>query len=375
MNISMVDLKGQYHAIKGEIDEAISSVLEGSHFIMGPDVGALEKEVAEYLGVRYAIGVGSGTEALHIALMACGICGDEMEVIVPTFTFIATSEVVSLVGAVPVFADIDERTYNISVEDIRKKITKRTRAIIPVHLYGQPAAMDEILALAKEHGLAVIEDCAQSMGAAWKGRKTGSLGDAGCLSFFPSKNLGGYGDGGMIVTNRDDVAEKAKAIRVHGSKKKYFHHIVGFNSRLDTLQAAILRVKLRHLEEWNGRRRASAALYDSELEGTPYVTPKVAAGAHHVYHQYTIRTPKREELAAFLKEKGIPSMIYYPLCLHLQEVYKGLGYHKGDMPEAEKAQDEVLSLPMCPELTAEKVKAVTGAMKEFAGQHLAVGSR
>lgn len=364
MNIPMVNLKKQYQSIKTEIQEAISRVLEEASFIMGPDVRHLENEIAQYCGARHAIGVGSGTEALHISLLVLGI-NPKDEVIVPTFTFIATSEVISIIGAKPVFADIDPDTFNISINDLKKKITPKTRCIIPVHLYGQPADMDKILQIAKEHNLIIIEDCAQAMGAEWKGKKAGTLGDAGCLSFFPSKNLGGYGDGGMILTNRDEVAEKARAIRVHGSSKKYFHHTIGFNSRLDTLQAAILRVKLRYLDKWNDNRRQSAALYDRALKNSSFITPKVTGSVKHVYHQYTIKTPMRNKLQEFLKEKGISSMIYYPLCLHLQEVYKDLNLKKGDFPNAEKLQEEVISLPMCPELSPGEIKHITDSLIEF----------
>lgn len=364
MNIPMVDLKAQYHSLKEEMDAAVLKVLEESSFIMGPDVKRLEEEISQYMEVRHTIGVGSGTEALHIALMASGI-GPGDEVIVPTFTFIATSEVVALLGARPVFADIDAATFNIDPADMEKKITDKTRALIPVHLYGQSADMDRILEIAKRHNLLVVEDCAQAMGAAWKGTKVGTIGDVGCLSFFPSKNLGGYGDGGMIITNRDDIAENAKAIRVHGSSRKYFHHMLGLNSRLDTLQAAILRVKLPHLDRWNDMRRKAAAAYDRALEGSSYVIPKVVSDAHHVYHQYTIRTLLRNDLQGFLKEKGISSMIYYPLCLHLQEVYRCDNAPHGGFPVAERAQDEVISLPMCPDLTTEQIAYVTGALMEF----------
>lgn len=369
MNIPMVDLKSQYQKIKDEIQEAISKVLESTAFIMGPDVSQLEKEIAQYCGVKHAIGVGSGTEALHVSLMACGITAGD-EVIVPTFTFVATAEVVSILGAKPVFADINPRTFNISIEEIKKRITPKTRCIIPVHLYGQPAEMDEIMELAKKHNLLVVEDCAQAMGAEWKGKKAGSIGDTGCLSFFPSKNLGGYGDGGMILTNRDDLAEKAKAIKNHGSKKKYYHHMIGLNSRLDTLQAAILRVKFRYLDRWNELRRNAASLYDRAFSASPYIIPSVVEGAHHVYHQYTIRTPERDKLQAYLKEKGIASMIYYPLSLHLQEAYAASGYKMGDLPDAEACQKDVLSLPICPEMNEEKVAYVTSVMDEFKKTHL-----
>jgi dTDP-4-amino-4,6-dideoxygalactose transaminase len=369
MDVPMVDLKVQYASLKEEIQKAMAHVLEETSFIMGAEVKELEKRIAAYAGVRYAVGVGSGTEALHISLLGCGIKpGDE--VIVPTFTFIATAEVVSLVGAKPVFCDIDPRTFTMDPRDVERRITPRTRGIIPVHLYGQAANMDEIAALATKHGLVVIEDCAQSMGARWRGTMVGAIGDAGCLSFFPSKNLGGYGDGGMILTNRGDVAERVSAIRVHGSNRKYFHHILGLNSRLDTLQAAILLVKLGHLDEWNEKRRHAASLYDHALKESQFITPYVSPDITHVFHQYTIRTPLRDELQKFLKEKGVASMIYYPLALHLQEVFSDCGYKKGDLPVAEKAQDEVLSLPMFPELSEEQVSYCAGVLHEFQRERL-----
>lgn len=369
MNVPMVDLKAQYASIKEEIQRAVNKVLDETAFIMGPDVGLLEKEVAAYAGVSHAIGVGSGTEALHISLLSCGVKpGDE--VIVPTFTFIATAEVVSIIGAKPVFADIDPDTFNLDLRDVRKKLTPKTRAIIPVHLYGQPVPMDELGEIAREHNLLVIEDCAQAMGAEWKGKKVGTFGDSGCLSFFPSKNLGGYGDGGMIITNRDDVAERARAIRVHGSKVKYFHHTIGFNSRLDTLQAAILRVKLPHLDKWNEMRRNAARMYNEALRG--FQTPVVTPGATHVYHQYTLKTPHRDKLQPWLKEKGIASMIYYPLSLHLQEAFRDLGCQKGDLPGAERVQSEVISLPMFPELSGEQVSYIAGALESFQKEHAGV---
>jgi dTDP-4-amino-4,6-dideoxygalactose transaminase len=369
MNVPMVDLKVQYASLKDEIQKAMAHVLEETSFIMGAEVKELEKSIAAYAGVKHGVGVGSGTEALHISLLGCGIKpGDE--VIVPTFTFIATAEVVSLIGATPVFCDIDPRTFTMDPKDVEKRITSKTRCIIPVHLYGQPAPMDELLALAKSHHLMVIEDCAQSMGSRWKGTMTGTLGDTGCLSFFPSKNLGGYGDGGMILTNRDDVAEKIRAIRVHGSNKKYFHHILGLNSRLDTLQAAILLVKLGHLDEWNERRRHAASLYDRALAGTLFIAPPVLPEVTHVFHQYTIRTARRDELQQFLKERGIASMIYYPLSLHLQEVFSDCGCKKGDLPVAERAQDEVLSLPMFPEITDDQVNYVASALQDFQHEKL-----
>ena len=367
MNIPMVDLKVQYKKYKHDFDNAVINVMESTSFILGPEVQAFEKEMADYSKSKYSFGVASGTDALLIALLALKIgAGDE--VIVPAFTFIATSEVVSRTGATPIFADVNPDTFNIDIESARKKITSKTKAIIPVHLYGQSADMDACMALAKEHNLFVVEDCAQSQGAQWKGQKVGTIGDIGCFSFFPSKNLGGYGDGGMILTNRDDLVDTIKALRNHGSFERYYHLLHGFNSRLDSMQAAILRVKLTHIEEWNKMRRDAAYRYTEGLKNTPYTPPADKnEGIGHVYHQYTIKVPsKRNELQKFLAEKGVSSMIYYPLSLHKQDVYKDLGYKNGDFPASESLEDQVLSLPMYPEITKEQTDYVIEALKEFA---------
>lgn len=367
MNIPMVDLKIQYNKYKSDFDNAAIRVMESTAFIMGPEVQSFEKEVAEYSKVKHSFGVASGTDALLIALLALKI-GKGDEVIVPDFTFIATSEAVSRTGATPVFADVNPDTFNLDFNSAEKKLTPKTKAIIPVHLYGQSVDMDSCMEFAKKHNLYVIEDCAQSQGAEWKGRKVGTIGDIGCFSFFPSKNLGGYGDGGMILTNRDDIADTIKALRNHGSFERYYHLIHGFNSRLDSMQAAILRVKLTHLEEWNNMRREVAHRYTDGLKNTPYTPPADNnEGVGHVYHQYTIKVPsKRNELQKFLAEKGISSMIYYPLSLHKQEVYSDLGHKTGDFPASESLEDQVLSLPMYPELTKEQTDYVVEALKEFA---------
>jgi dTDP-4-amino-4,6-dideoxygalactose transaminase len=413
MNIPLVDLKAQYDSIREEIDEAIHKVIEGGQFILGPEVEALEHEIAAYLGVRYAVGVASGTEALQLALLACGIKPGDRVITTP-FTFIATAEAITQCGATPVFVDIDPRTYNIDPVKVEqylqfRQITGhqsprtptpgsnsvgsplprgersevRVKAILPVHLYGQPADMEPILRLARKYDIRVIEDCAQSLGAAYttsesksrSSRKLGSLGDAGCLSFFPSKVLGAYGDGGMVVTNDREIAERVRMLRNHGCQEKYYHLIPGFNSRLDSLQAAILRVKLRHLDEWIEQRQKKAALY-SRLLGTidgiqpPYVAPY----AHHVFNYYTIRIPTSPEsqseplrtaLQQHLSSRGIATAIYYPLSLHLQQVYKHLGYKPGDFPESEKAQEEVLSLPIYPELEDEQIENIAAVIGKF----------
>ena len=354
--IPLIDLKKQYETIKDEINKTIQQVINDGRFILGPDVAAFEEKMTAYLGVKYAVGVGSGTDALEIALLALGI-GDGDEVITTPFTFIATAEAITNCGARPVFVDIDSKTYCIDPDLIEAKITEKTKAILPVHLYGHPAEMDKILNLAKKYNLKVIEDCAQALGAEYKGIKVGSIADAGCLSFFPGKNLGCFGDGGMMVTNNEEVYTKAKMLRHHGSKKKYYHSISGFNSRLDTLQAAILRVKLKYLDEWNERRRQNAKFYAELLSKSATVTvPFVSPQGKHSYNYYTIRVKERDEVQQELKLAGIGNMVYYPLCLHLQEVYRELGYKAGDFPEAEKASEEVLSLPMFAELAEGQIK-------------------
>jgi len=365
MNIPIADLKGQYLSIKEEINSAIKEVLSETSFILGRQVALLEEETARYFGVKFAAGVASGTDALVLALLAAGI-GDNDEVITTPFTFIATAEAISRTGAKPVFCDIDPVTYNIDPKKIEAKINKRTKAILPVHLYGLPCEMDEIVAIAKEYNLKVIEDCAQSFGTEYKHRKAGSIGDCGCLSFFPGKNLGCYGDGGMVVTNNPETYEKIKMLRSHGSKDKYFYSLHGFNSRLDTIQAAILRVKLKYIDKWIGMRRDNAAYYNSLLNKIKEVSILfVPAYARHSFNYYTIRIKKgRASLQQSLKENGIASAIYYPLSLHLQEVYEDLGYKQGDFPIAEQAQNEVLSLPMYPELKNKQIQQIVTSLKK-----------
>jgi dTDP-4-amino-4,6-dideoxygalactose transaminase len=368
MKIPLVDLKAQYNSIKDEIDEAIRNVIENTQFILGPEVKALETEIAGYCQTKYAVGVASGTDALQLALLACGV-GPGDEVITTPFTFIATTETIIQCGAVPVFVDIDPKTYNIDAGGIKQKITRRTKCIMPVHLYGQSADMDPILELAKEHNLKVIEDCAQSLGAEYKGKKVGSLGDAGCLSFFPSKVLGAYGDGGMVVTNSQETADKLRMLRNHGGKEKYYHLIHGFNSRLDELQAAILRVKLRHLGQWIEQRRYKASLYSRLLrEVDGIVPPYEAPYARHIFNYYTIRVNgnelSRDKLKEHLNSKGVATAIYYPLSLHLQAVYKSLSHKTGDFLESERAQAQVLSLPMYPELEEEQIEKMAEMIRE-----------
>lgn len=355
MKIPILDLTAQYKSIKSEIDTAIARVVDSQHFILGPEVGAFESEVAAYCGTKYAIGVASGTDALILSLKALGI-GPGDEVITTPFTFFATAESISLVGAKPVFVDIDPKTYCINPELIEDAITKKTKAIIPVHLFGQCADMDRILEVAKINNLKVIEDTAQAMGATYKGKQAGSMGDAGALSFFPSKNLGGFGDGGMIITNSKELADKVRMLRVHGSTVRYIHSNIGTNSRLDALQAAILRVKLKHLNEWLDGRRKVAKYYDENLKNLPIGTPYVPPYNVHTYHLYVLRVkPSPEKLAKFLNDAGIEARTYYPVSLHLQECYKSLGYKKGDFKESELASPQTLAIPLFPELGTHEI--------------------
>jgi dTDP-4-amino-4,6-dideoxygalactose transaminase len=366
MSVPFFDLKIQNSKIRKEIDAAIAAVVDSAHFILGPNVAELEMETAAYHGAKYAVGVASGTDAIHLALRAAGI-GKDDEVITTPFTFVATAEVISFIGAKPVFVDIDPGTFNIDPDRIKAKINKRTKAIIPVHLFGQAAEMDPIMELAKQHNLKVIEDSCQAIGAKYHGKHVSTIGDAGCLSFFPTKNLGGFGDGGMVITNDENIYNTVRVLRGHGSKTTYHYDMVGFNSRLDEIQAAVLRIKLKHLEIWMEARRKNASLYGKLISGTVEM-PKEYANVRHVYNQYTVKAKDRNKLQEHLKAKGIGAMIYYPLALHLQNVYKNLGYKKGDLPNCEKVQDEVLSLPIFPELTETQITEVAGAIKEFYGK-------
>ena len=366
--IPLLDLRKQYHSIKPEIDARLREVLESSRFILGPQVKSLEEEIAGLCQVKHAVGVASGTDALELALRALGIKeGDE--VITTPFTFIGTTEAITQVGAKIVFADINLDSYNIDPQKIRDKITSKTRAIIPVHLYGQPCEMDEIVEIARENNLFVIEDCAQAIGAEYKGRRAGSFGNIGCFSFFPSKNLGGYGDGGMIVTNNQEISEKIRMLRVHGSKNKYFHLVQGRNSRLDEIQAGILRVKLKYLNKWNEQRRKKAKIYNeliakSNLAGK-VIAPKTVEQTKAVFHLYIARVKHRDELLNYLKSKEIFAAVHYPVPLHLQEVYKEAGYKSGDFPNAELAAREVISLPLYPDITEEQINLVVETIKDF----------
>ncbi len=364
MKLQMVDVVGQYKKIKPEIDDAIHRVLDSGRFILGEEVARLEHQVVEYLGLKYGVGCASGTDALQVAMMAIDV-GPGDEVITSPFTFVATAETIALLGAKPVYVDIDSRTYNLDPDRIEQAVTPKTKAIIPVHLYGQAADMDPIMEIARQHNISVIEDSAQAMGASYKGRKLCSIGDVGCISFFPSKNLGGFGDGGMMVTNDEELAKRMRTIAAHGSRERYYHDEIGVNSRLDTLQAAILGVKLRYLDSWNVARRDAAARYTEYLSGTPATRPFETSDGYHIYHQYTISTPRRDELAAFLKKEGVPHAIYYPVPLHLQKAYVVYGYSAGDFPVAERASEEVLSLPMHSELDESAVQYIAGVVRQF----------
>lgn len=362
--IPVLDLTAQYAAIEESIDAAIKEVLRSAQFILGQTVRDLEEQVAAYCQCRFAVGVASGTDAIRLVLTAMGI-GPGDEVITTPFTYIATGNTISHTGAKPVFVDIDPRTYNMDAALIEAAITPRTKAILPVHLYGQPAEMEAIMRVAERFNLPVIEDCAQAIGALYKERRVGSLGQVGCLSFYPTKNLGAYGDGGMIVTSDAALAEKVELLRRQGEQKRYYAVVLGFNSRLDAIQAAILKVKLKHLDDWNTARRKVAARYKEMLAGLPIALPYQAPDGYHVFHQYTIRAPRRDALSAHLYEKGVANMIYYPVPLHLQPVYEDLCYEEGSLPNAERAAREVLSLPMFPELTDEQQSYIAAAIREF----------
>ena len=386
MKVPLLDLKPQYHSLKKELDDAILRVAESQYFILGPEVEKMEKEFCDYLGCKHAIGVSSGTDALLLALMAIDIKpGDE--VILPTYSFFATAGVVSRLNAIPVLADIDPVNFNIDPEDVKKKITSKTKAIIPVHLYGQSADMEPIMKLAQEKNIFVIEDAAQAIGSEYKnGKCVGTIGDIGCFSFFPSKNLGGYGDGGLVTTNNDELAHMLRIKRVHGGEQKYYHKVIGGNFRIDALQSAVLRVKLPHLDKWSEKRRANADYY-TELfvksglaedtgeinfdERNPVLLPKAVyknvSGLknYHIYNQYIIRIRKRDELKKFLTENEIGNEIYYPVPFHQQECFVNLNYKTGDFPEAEKASLTSLALPVYPELTKEQQEFVVQKIKEF----------
>lgn len=368
MQIPLVDLTAQYRRIKPELDAAIQRVLDRGQFILGPEVEALEREIAGYCGTRHAISVASGTDALELSLRACHI-GPGDEVVTTALSFFATAQTIASVGATPVFVDIDPVTYTIDVSRLAAAITPKTKAIIPAHLYGHPAEMDEIGRLAARHRLLVIEDCAQAIGATDRGRKVGSFGAAGCLSFYPSKNLGAYGDGGMVVTSDAQLAERLRMLRVHGSRDRIRHDVISRNSRLDELQAAVLRVKLPHLEDWNAARRRHAQTYDRLLTqaglSDQLVLPRTQEGAGHVFHLYAVQCPQRDVLVKRLIERGIGVQIHYALTLPQEPAFASLGYRQGQFPVAERLAASVLSLPLYPELSEEHIRAVVQGLSEL----------
>jgi dTDP-4-amino-4,6-dideoxygalactose transaminase len=364
--IPFVDLKTQYHAIKAEIHTAIEGVLETCQFTLGKEVATLENEFAAFSGASIGCGVNSGTSALHLALLAAGV-GPGDEVITVPFTFVATVSAIHYAGAKTVFVDIDPKTYTMSPDALEAAITPRTKAIMPVHLYGQPADMDPIVAIAKKHNLVVIEDAAQAHGAEYRGRRVGSLGDMACFSFYPGKNLGAYGEAGMVVTDSNDYARTIRMLRDWGAEKKYHHVLKGFNYRMEGIQGAVLRVKLRYLEDWTEARRAAAARYRDLLQGSAYEPPYERNDSRHVFHVYAIRSNKRAALQKWMEENGVQTGIHYPTPVHMLPAFQDLGYSAGDFPHSERAAGEVLSLPMYPELTADAQKTVIDALLAFPG--------
>ncbi len=366
MQVPLLDLKAQYAAIKDEVMRAISEVCENQTFALGPAVAEFEERIAAYCNSKHAIGVSSGTDALLVSLMALGIkLGDE--VITTPFTFFATAGSIVRLGAKPVFVDVDPSSYNIEASGIEQKITEKTRAIVPVHLFGQVAQMKPIMEIAQRHNLSVIEDAAQAIGTSQDDIKCGNFGDCGCFSFYPSKNLGGFGDGGLVTTDREDLAEKIKILRDHGQNPRYFYKMIGGNFRLDGIQGAVLTVKLKYLDEWNEKRRQNAAVYDSLFADSPVKVPKIEANNVSIYHQYTVTVPERDKLQKFLAENNIGSAIFYPKPLHLQECFSDLGYRPGDFPIAERLCDEVLSLPIYPELVPDQIEYIAKTVLRFYG--------
>ena len=361
--IQIVNLKAHYNSIKEEVDKAVLEVLSSGHYIMGKNVSSFEEELAQYLNCKHVITCANGTDAISLALMALDIKPQD-EVITVSHSFFATSEAIALVGAVPKFIDIQESDFNIDPEKIESQITKKTKAIIPVHLYGQPCEIEKVVNIGKKHGLYVIEDCAQALGAKYNGKSVGTFGDIGTLSFFPTKNLGAFGDAGAIVTNNDEIANKLKQLRVHGSSKRYVHDHIGLNSRLDEIQAAILRVKLKYLDKWNNQRQNAAKYYDNLLKGFKEIAlPQTKTNANHIFHQYTIRTKNRDLLYEKLREEGIETIIYYPIPIHLQKALSYLNNKEGSLPITEKICNEILSLPMYPEITQDIQEKVVDKIK------------
>lgn len=364
IKVPLLDLRAQYDTIRTEVDAAVQGVMESCHFIGGPEVSALEQEVARYSQTSHAVACASGTDAILLALWTLGI-GPGDEVICPAYTFFATAGTIANNGATPVFVDVDPKTYNMDTHLLEAAITPRTKAVVAVSLFGQCCDMPTIKAICDKHQLFLIEDAAQSIGSEWEGKRSGSMSDFGTFSFFPSKNLGGAGDGGMIVTQNPELAEKARLLCNHGAKPKYYHSLVGTNSRLDALQAAILRVKLRHLDRWSEGRAKNAALYNQLFEGSRVGRPYHDTRTRHIYNQYVIRVPKRDELKKFLGEKNIGCEVYYPVPLHVQKCFAHLGYKEGSMPVSEAAAAETIALPIYPELSEEQIRYVAQCVREF----------
>lgn len=365
MTVPLLDLKAQYAEIRQDVDDAVRRTMESARFIGGPEVSGLEQEVARYSQCAHAVGVASGTDALLLSLRALGV-GPGDEVVTSAYSFFASAGTIANNGATPVFVDVDPRTFNLDPHRLEDAITPRTKAVVAVSLYGQCCDLPAIKAICDRHHAWLVEDAAQSIGSEWEGKRSGSLADFGCFSFFPSKNLGGAGDGGMVVTQSAELAEKVRLLREHGSKPKYYHAIVGTNSRLDALQAAILRVKLRHLDRWSEARARNAALYNQLFEGSRVIRPYHDPRTRHIYNQYVIRAPRRDDLRKFLTERGIGHEVYYPVPLHLQKCFASLGYKEGDMPHAEAAAKETIALPIYPELTEEQIRYVAATVREFA---------
>ena len=366
MKVKLLDLIPQYGTIRREIQAAMEELISSQQFILGPAVARLEEQIADYCETRFAVGVASGSDAILLSLMALGV-GEGDEVVTTPYTFFSTVSSITRLGATPVFADIDPLTYNVDPDRVLSALTGRTKVIMPVHLFGQSADMDPICAAAADRGIAVVEDACQAIGARYRGRKAGSMGVAGCFSFFPSKNLGGFGDGGMVTTNDEDLAKKLKSLRMHGSRERYYHDVVGLNSRLDALQAVVLSVKLGHLDEWSEQRRRNALYYNDRLGGMQGISIPVEADYNEsVFNQYVIRAARRDELMRALRENDIGCEIYYPLPLHLQSCFADLGGREGDFPESERAARETLALPVYPELSAGQMDYVAGVIERFA---------
>lgn len=370
MHVPFVDLKVQYQTIAAEVEEAMRRVLKSADFILGKELEIFEQEFAAYCEAKYAVGVDSGISALELALRAQDI-GEGDEVITVSHTFVATVSSISFTSARPVFVDIDPRTYTIDTSQIEAAITRRTKAILPVHLYGQPADMDAIIAIARKYRLLIIEDACQAHGARYKGKRVGALGDAGCFSFYPAKNLGAYGDGGMVVTNNAEVAEKVRMLRNYGQREKYHHVFLAYNRRLDTLQAAVLRVKLRYLDNWNAARQQAAQLYNELLKGLDIVTtPYAADDRSHVYHLYVIQHPQRDALMGYLRDAAVFTSLHYMIPVHLQPCYEQLGIPRGSLPITESISLRILSLPTYPEIAMEQVQHVCNQIRQFSASHL-----